>query len=67
LGLGLIEAPSKPGDARRRSTGVAVQVEVEAIPPEQLEVMIRAAVDDFWDPAAFQRALDQEQEDLEAL
>jgi hypothetical protein len=65
--LGLIEAPAKSGDARRRSTGVSVQVEVEAIPPDQLEAMVRAAVDDFWDPTAFQRALDRERRDLEAL
>jgi hypothetical protein len=65
--LGLTEAPAKSGDARRRSTSVSVQVEVEAIPPDQLEVMLRAAIDDLWDPTAFQRSLDQERSDLDAL
>jgi hypothetical protein len=41
--MGLIEAPAKSRDSRGRGTGVTVQDEVEAIPPDDMAELLRTS------------------------
>lgn len=47
--------------------GELVQVELDALAPETLQVLYRAALNDYWDPDAHQRVLEREADDREHL
>jgi len=64
---GLASVPAKLGDSRVRRTGVTVQVEVEALPPETLRDLLSGAVADYWDEEAYQAVLAREEEDRRGL
>lgn len=62
--LGLPTAPPKPTD-KRSFSGDTVQA--EAIPPDELARIVRAAIDDRFDAYAFQGILDVEEEQRKKL
>lgn len=74
---GLAESiqPAKPKDAnlpRFRAEAAAkgrppVQVEIEAMPPDQLRARVEAALDRWWDPAAVDRVRSDEDADRTVL
>jgi hypothetical protein len=47
--------------------GKLVQVEVDALPPETLRDLFAAAIDQFWNPAAFDAVMAREDSDREQL
>lgn len=57
---------SRAADFVRRN-GHLVQVELEALPPDTLLDLYEKALAQFWQPAAYERALEQEERDREAL
>ena len=79
---GLPRNEGKPEDARRSDfianfedtltdeeveRGAGVQIEVDAIPPDQLRRLYQEAIDEYWDPDAFQEVLNAEEADKERL
>jgi hypothetical protein len=63
--------PGKETDTRAASFiarhGHLVQVELDALDPDDLRQLYQAALDEFWDVSAFEAALDREATDIEAL
>jgi hypothetical protein len=69
--LNLPVALGKDTDSRAASFierhGQLVQVEVEAIPPDDLRTLYTDALSDYWDEDAFETSLEQEQADRARL
>jgi hypothetical protein len=69
--LGLTRNPGKPSDSRAKTFvakyGTLFQVEVEAIPPQDLRDAYQDALDRWWDESAYEEALAQEEADREQL
>jgi len=67
----LPEAPGKPSDARAGGFvarhGRLVQVEVEALAPQDLQALIQGSVDRTWDAEAYDEVLVQENEEKARL
>jgi hypothetical protein len=67
----LTPAPGKATDSRAAGFvaryGQLVQVEVEALDPNDLQALLTEAVDRFWDVSAFEDAMAQEEADREEL
>jgi hypothetical protein len=67
----LPEFPGKNGDPRaddfERRHGKLVQVEIDALAPDQLRALFQAAIDRYWDTDAYQAVLDIEAEERQAL
>jgi len=69
----LPENPGKTSDSRSKKfcarNGYApdkpVQVELDALPPETLRELYTAAIEDYWDWASYDAALDREERDRE--
>lgn len=63
--------PGKASDARAaafvRRHGTLVQVELDALPPDVLRDLYREALDQFWDPDAYQRTVDKEEAERHTL
>lgn len=68
---GLPENPGKTTDSRAAGFverhGRLVQVELDALPPEELRALYQRALDPFWDVSAYQRVLDAERADRDYL
>jgi hypothetical protein len=69
--FGLPINPGKETDSRanafERRYGGLWQVEVEALPPDQLRGLFDDALDAVWDVSAFEAVLEQEEEDRDVL
>jgi hypothetical protein len=63
--------PGKATDSRAGSFiarhGELVQVELDALDPNNLRGLYQAAIDRYWDVSAYAEVLDQEQDDLQRL
>jgi hypothetical protein len=61
----------KASDSRARAFeqrhGQLVQVELDALPPDELQRLYREAIEGYWDMSAFEVVLEQEERDREAL
>jgi hypothetical protein len=68
---GLPEAPGKSTDSRAagfaQRHGKLVQVELDALRPDQLQGLYQAAIDRFWDSDAYQEVLIIEAQERRAL
>jgi hypothetical protein len=47
--------------------GELVQVELDALPPDELRALFQDAIDAFWDASAYERVLAQEERDRAEL
>jgi hypothetical protein len=69
--MNLPVAPGKAKDSRAAAFearhGELIQVEVEAIPPDDLRRLYTDALNEFWDADVFQASLEQEQADRARL
>lgn len=63
--------PGKAADSRSASFilahGELIQVELDAIPPDELRKLYQKHIDKFWDKKAYEKALEQESEQREVL
>jgi len=69
--LGLPPNPGKATDSRAGGFiarhGELVQVELDALDPNDLRGLFQAALDDFWDTSAYEATRDQERDDRRRL
>lgn len=63
--------PGKPWDARAQGFidkyGELVQVELDALDPNDLRTLYQSAIDDFWDTSIHEESTDQEQREVRQL
>lgn len=63
--------PGKETDVRKwsfmRQHGELIQVELDALPPEELRKLYQRAIDKLWDKKAYKKVLAQEQEERKVL
>jgi hypothetical protein len=68
---GLPPAPGKETDSRAAGFiakhGELVQVELDALDPDDLRGLYQAALDGFWDPSAYDAALEREAAEVQQL
>ncbi|MDP9299728.1 MAG: hypothetical protein M3P43_02350 [Actinomycetota bacterium] len=68
---GLVPAPGKATDSRAAGFtarhGELIQVEVEALDPNDLRVLVDAALEPYWDVSAFEAVLAQEEQERRTL
>ncbi|MBA2367077.1 MAG: hypothetical protein H0V77_11575 [Actinobacteria bacterium] len=71
LAYDLPPAMGKATDARARGFverhGELIQVELDALPPDTLRDLFTTALDAYWDPDAYEVALQREREDFDNL
>ncbi|MGI8514605.1 MAG: hypothetical protein ACR2NT_05590 [Acidimicrobiia bacterium] len=68
------DLPPQPGQAKdsRASSFIArhgelLQVELDALDPDDLQELYKEALDEFWEPSAYEVALEREERDREVL
>jgi hypothetical protein len=59
--------PQRAADGLAAEHGALVQVELDALPPDTLRALFTEALAPFWNDAAYQQAVDREDDDRAVL